>query len=231
MNSLDSRYLRLGDTFAHRFTHSGRYFYGVGAPGAIAPPGHHGRFEIVVAAEKGAASQTHYVAVAWTNGVFSVDPANLHINNNDVILWSTALAATPGFAVQGSSGDAHFDSAELPANSMYSHAFGVTGEIAWSDAADPKIGGFITVAPPPAIHTNEHRRDYMKTLSEASLVMINSPKVHPKRVKVVLGQTVFFAVRSGQGISIVDKTLLSALNPQPLPPGPPDREPKSAQRK
>ncbi len=65
MNSLDSRYLRLGDTFAHRFTHSGRYVYAVGAPGGIAPPGHHTGFEIVVEAEKGAASQTHYVTVAW----------------------------------------------------------------------------------------------------------------------------------------------------------------------
>jgi hypothetical protein len=48
--------------------------------------------------------------------------------------------------------------------------------------------------------------------------MIDAPKVHPKRVKVVLGQTVFFAVRTGARISIVDKALLSALNPQPLPP-------------
>ena len=86
MNSLDSRYLRLGDTFAHRFTHSGRYVYAVGAPGGIAPPGHHTGFEIVVEAEKGAASQTHYVTVAWANGAFSVEPANLHIKNNDVIL-------------------------------------------------------------------------------------------------------------------------------------------------
>lgn len=228
MNSLDSRYLRLGDTFAHRFTHSGRYLYGVGPPRGIAPDGHHARFEIAVAAEKGAAAQTHYVTVAWANGAFSVDPANLHIKNNDVIMWSTASAATPGFAVQGRSKDAHFDSAELPANSMYSHAFGVTSEVIWSDAADPKIGGFITVTAPPEIRTNEHRLDYMKRLSEASLVMIDAPKVHPKRLKVVLGQTVFFAVRSGHGISIVDKVLLSALNPQPLPPGPPDRQPKSA---
>jgi plastocyanin len=219
MNSLDSRYLRLGDTFAHRLTKSGRYHYGVGAPGGIAPSSHHAKFEIVVAAEKGATSQTHYVTVAWANGAFSVEPANLHIKNNDVILWSTASAATPGFAVQGSSKDAHFDSAEMPANSMYSHAFGVTGEIAWSDAADPKIGGFIVVSAPPEIRTDQHRMDYVNKLSEASIVMIDAPKAHPKRLKVVLGQTVFFAIRSGHGISIVDKTLLAALNPQPLPPG------------
>lgn len=230
MNSLDSRYLRLGDTFAHRFTHSGRYVYAVGAPGGIAPPGHHAGFEIVVEAEKGASSQTHYVTVAWVNGVFSVEPANLHIKNNDVVLWSTASAATPGFAVRGGSGHAHFDSAEMPANSMYSHAFGVTGEIAWSDAADPKIGGFITVTAPPEIRTDEHRTDYMKRLSEASIVMIDAPKAHPKRLKVALGQTVFFAVRSGRGISIVDKALLAALNPQPLPPGERVSAVKSASR-
>jgi plastocyanin len=218
MNSLDSRYLKLGDTFAHCFTHPGTYHYGVAAPGGIAPPGHHSGFEIEVATQKGATSTTHYVTVAWTNGAFTVDPTTLHIKNNDVVLWSTASAATPGFAVQGRSKNAHFDSAEMPANSMYSHAFGVTGELAWCDAANPKIGGSITVTVPPAIHTDEHRANYMKTLSEAVVVMIDAPKVHPKRVKVVLGQTVFFAVRTGSRISIVDKALLSALNPQPLPP-------------
>jgi hypothetical protein len=219
MNSLDSRYLRLGDTFAHRFTHPGKYRYNVDVPGGIAPSGHHAGFEITVAAEKGAASQTHYVTVSYVNGAFAIDPAAvLHIENNDVILWSTASAATPGFAVHGRSEGLHFDSAKLPANSMYSHAFGVTGEVTWCDAGNPAIGGFIAVAAPPAIHTDEHRMDYMKTLGKATLVMIDAPKVHPKRLKVVLGQTVFFAVRSGHGISIVDKALLNALNPQPLPP-------------
>ena len=70
----------------------------------------------------------------------------------------------------------------------------------------------------------------MKRLSEASIVMIDAPKAHPKRLKVALGQTVFFAVRSGRGISIVDKTLLAALNPQPLPPGERVSAVKSASR-
>jgi plastocyanin len=223
MNSLDSRYLRLGDTFAHRFVHPGTYRYTVGTPGGLAPPDHHPAFEVVVAAEKGDASQTHYVTVCYSMGVFGVDPTSLQIKNNDVILWSTPSATTPSFSVQGASKTAHFDSAELPANSMYSHAFGVTGEFEWRDAQDPKIGGFITVTAPPACHTQAHRTAYLRTLSEATLVMIDAPKAHPKRVKVLLGQTVFFAVRTGHGISIVDKTLLTSaskfLNPQPLPPG------------
>jgi plastocyanin len=222
MNSLDSRYLRLGDTFAHRFVHPGSYRYTVGTPGGLAPPDHHPTFEIVVAAESGGASQTHYVTVSHADDMFAVDPAGLHINSNDVVLWSAASAATPGFSVRGMSEKAHFDSAELPANSMYSHAFGVTGEFEWRDALNPKIGGLITVTAPPACHTHEHRAAYLKTLSEATLVMIDAPKAHPKRIKVVLGQTVFFAVRSGHGVSIVDRTLLAGathfLNPQPLPP-------------
>ncbi|HVJ54370.1 MAG TPA: hypothetical protein VM689_18035 [Aliidongia sp.] len=222
MNSLDSRYLRQGDTFGHRFTHPGTHHYAVGAPGGLAPAGHHAAFEIVVAAEKGATSQTHYVTVSHANGAFCVEPAKLSIKNNDVVLWSTAGAATPAFSVEGGSKAARFASAELPANSLYSHAFGVTGEFEWRDAHDPKLGGFITVTAPPPCHTEAHRTAYLKTLSEASLVMIDAPKAHPKKVKVVLGQTVFFAVRSGHGISIVDRTLLTGaaafLNPQPLPP-------------
>jgi hypothetical protein len=53
--------------------------------------------------------------------------------------------------------------------------------------------------------------------------MIDSGRARPSKVTVVTGQTVFFAVRSSGGISIVDGRLLGAstgdLNPQPLPPG------------
>jgi len=222
MNSLDSRYLRLGDTFAHRFVTHGTYRYTVGIPGGIAPPDHHGAFEILVAAGAGTASTTHYATVSFADGVFSVEPKALHIRHNDVVLWSTASATTPGFAVQCTNKTAQFGSAELPANSMYSHAFGSPGEFAWSSVRDPRLNGTVSVTAHPPCLTEEHRVAYLEKLSKASLVMIDGTKAHPRKIAVTVGQTVFFAVRSGEGVAIVDRTLLAAtagmINPQPLPP-------------
>ena len=221
MNSLDSRYLRLGDTFAHRFVKAGTYHYAVTIHGGIELPSHHPRFEITVAKKPGSASKTHYVTVSYANGVFSVEPKTLRIKHNDVILWTTASAATPGFAVNGESKAARFDSANLPANSMYSHAFGTSGVFEWSSARDPKLNGTVTVAAHPPCHTEEDRSAYLKKLSQAVVVMIDAPKAHPKKISITVGQTVFFAVRSGEDVAIVDRTLLAAaqcmINPQPLP--------------
>lgn len=221
MNSLDSRYLRLGDTFAHRFVVAETYHYMVEIPGGLALPGHHRGFEIVVAAEPGPASKTHYVTVSYDDNGFSVEPERLEIKHNDVILWSTNSAAAPGFAVRGESKSARFDSAEMPANSMYSHAFGSVGTFEWSSVHDAKLSGAIDVAAHPLCHTEDDRRSYMRKLAEAVVVMIDGSKAHPKKVSITLGQTVFFAVRSGSGVAVVDRTLLAAarfLNPQPLPP-------------
>lgn len=222
MNSLDSRYLRLGDSFAHRFVAAGTYRYMLGSMGSIAASNHHhahhAGLEINVAPESGSKSTTHYVNVSYANGTFSADPRTLSIKSNDVVLWSTAVAATPGFAVQCDQGPAKFNSADLPANSMYSHAFGVAGVVEWSCARDPKLCGTVTVGPPPICKSKEDRDAYVSTLGAATLVMIDGVKAHPKKVAVTVGQTVFFAIRSGERVSIVDRALLSALNPQPLPP-------------
>jgi len=161
MNELDSRYLRPGDTFAQRFTKAGTYHYNIGITGSLATAGHDAPFTLTVTAKAGAAPQTHYVTVDYTNGNFTAAPKQLQINEGDAVLWSSTAAAAPGFSVYGQSKDERFDSAE--------------------------------------IHGHVRRR--------------NS--------KITVGQTVFFAVKSAAGISIVDKNLVasaSALNPQPLPP-------------
>jgi hypothetical protein len=63
------------------------------------------------------------------------------------VLCSTAAADAPGFAVCGLSEDARFgfDSAELRENSMYSHAFGLSGEIEWMDAHGCQLNGTVIV--------------------------------------------------------------------------------------
>ena len=222
MNVLDSRFLRPGDTFAQRFTKPGTYHYAVGIQGSLAAPGHDSPFVIIVDSSPGKAPKTHYVTVAYAQGIFSVLPTQLEINQNDAVLWSGAQPNVPGFSVSGQSEHARFDSAEIHSNGMYSHAFGGSGVIEWSDAHEPKLHGRITVEDHPACRTHEDRQAYTQKLSKATLVMIEDGRARPSKVKIVVGQTVFFAVKSAGGISIVDRALLGSspvfLNPQPLPP-------------
>jgi plastocyanin len=221
MNELDSRYLRPGDTFAQRFIKAGTYHYTVGIAGSLATAGHDAPFTLTVTAKAGAAPQTHYVTVDYASGSFTATPAQLQINEGDAVLWSSTAAAAPGFSVCGQSNDERFDSAEIHANGMYSHAFGMTGEFEWCDPRERKLHGTIAVEAHPVCRTHEDRQAYTHKLSQATLIMIDHGHVRPRNVKITVGQTVFFAVKSAAGISIVDKNLVasaSGLNPQPLPP-------------
>lgn len=221
MNSLDSRYLRLGDTFAQRFVPPGIYQYTVGVPGNLGDAGNDCPFVIKVTKDTGATSKTHYVTVLFTNGSFGVDRESVEIHMNDVVLWSTTAADAPGFAVCGLSENARFDSAELRENSMYSHAFGLSGEIEWMDAHECQLNGTVIVQD-HRCHTNDERGAYLEKLRKPTLVMIDAGCARPSKVEIATGQTVFFAIRAADGISIVDRRLLDAanvdLNPQPLPP-------------
>jgi plastocyanin len=216
MNTLDSRFLRLGDTFAQRFTMAGSYSYAVGIQGSLATSGHDAPFVIVVADETATEPKTHYITVSYADNTFSATPARLEINKNDGVLWYGTTPGAPGFGVSGESRGTRFDSAEIHANGMYSHAFGVSGVIEWSDAHEPALHGTIVVETHPACHTHEDRQAYVQKLAKATLVMIEDGRARPSKVRITVGQTVFFAVKSSGGISIVDMRLL--LNPQPLPP-------------
>ena len=224
MNSLDSRHLRTGDTFAYRLTTPGTFHYGVGVPGGVIAQGHHAPFEIVVRPDAGAAHQTHYVKVTYENGAFGVDKPRLEVNRDDAVMWSVATANAPGFRVAGRGEGAHFDSSELPVNSLYTHVFGSPGEVKWGSPQEPDLHGTILVEAHPVCRTNSEREAYFSKLAEPTLVMIDNHRARPGQATITVGQTVFFAVRTGGGISIVDKALLAALNPQPLPPSPPPEE-------
>lgn len=220
MNSLDSRHLRLGDTFAHRFLRPGTYRYAVGVRGCAAVSEHQAKFEIIVADEAGpAVPKTEYVKVAF-DGAFEIDRPSVSIRRGDVVLWSTTSFTAPGFAVLGSAGDAGFDSSELHDNSIYSHAFGAPGEIEWADPNEPNLHGTIIVQD-QRCRSHEERTAHMERLREPTLITLEGREAHPSQVRIVVGQTVFFAVRSGNGVAIADRRLFAALNPQPLPPGPP----------
>jgi plastocyanin len=221
MNSLDSRQLRLGDTFAQRFLTPGIYRYAVGVRGAFDDE-QHARFVINVAEEAGVPEpKTENVTVLFANSTFGVDREQVQIYRGDVVMWSTTASTAPGFAVFGRSENTRFDSSEIGANAMYSHAFGTIGEIEWVDAHEGELRGTVIIQD-HRCHTSDERAAYLETLRKPTLVMIDEGRARPNRVSIVIGQTVFFAVRGGACISIVDRRLLDAasafLNPQPLPP-------------
>ena len=181
---------------------------------------HQAKFEIVVADVAGsAAPRTEYVKVAF-DGAFEVDRPSVSIDRGDVVLWYTSSFTAPGFAVFGSAGDVGFDSSELHDNSVYSHAFGAPGKIEWAAPHEPSLHGTIIVRD-QRCRSHKERAGYMERLREPTLITLEGREVHPNQVQISHRQTVFFAVRSGASVAIVDRQLLVALNPQPLPPGPP----------
>jgi plastocyanin len=224
MNSLDSRHLRVGDTFALRFTTPGAFHYGVGVAGGPIARGHHAAFEIVVRPDAGPSHKTHYVKVTYENGALGVDTPKLEVNRDDAVMWSAAAGNAPGFRVSGHGEGGEFDSSELPVNSLYTHVFGSPGEVKWGSPHHPDLHGTIIVETHPVCRNNQEREAYFSKLAEPTLVLIDNHRARPGQATITVGQTVFFAVRTGGGISIVDKTLLAAANPQPQSSSPPSQD-------
>lgn len=205
MNTLDSRWLRHGDTFIQRFARVGRYTYDFGRF-----PKERGRFLIQVKerSEK-KRPQQHFVTVRQAKGgrVLDAVPRELSIEAGDVVLWSAENSAVPGYSIHGwGEGSDAFSSAAMTHEAVYSHAFGAPGVFDWRDPRNERIRGRVTVTVPQteAPDAMEHFREL---LGEGTVVLIKNHEVSPAEVTIIAGQTVFFAVEKGNGISITDTRL------------------------
>src|SRR5215813_4469995 len=146
MNSLDSRFLHHGDTFAQKFSRPGRYNYGFNLPGLHQSDEAEDQFTIDVKDSKKAEGQQHFVIVRQQgNQQLIADPPKLEIEAGDVVLWSAVDAATPGFSINGHSDNDYFNSAALSCEAVYTHAFGTEGEVQWEDANGQRLSGKIVV--------------------------------------------------------------------------------------
>lgn len=209
MNSLDSRFLRLGDTFAQKFSRSGRYIYDFGLPGLNRIDKTDSRFTINVKerGDKKREGKQYFVTVGQREDKkLNADPPELSIEAGDVVLWSAADSATPGFSISGHSDNDSFKSAALTREALYSHAFGSPGEIAWVDANGHRLSGKIIVKMPP-IKSDKEMEAYKQALTKGAIVVISGEKVEPAQVEILVGQTVFFAVEKADGITITDLRL------------------------
>jgi plastocyanin len=206
MNSLDSRSLRYGDTFAQKFSRPGRVHYYLGsAAGQLF--GRENAFSInVKQAARNRTGKQHNVLVRMNGRELVADPPELEVEAGDLVLWSAFDATIPGFYVSGQSENISFDSAALSAEAVYTHAFGSPGEYQWEDAHHGSVSGKIAVTTPD-IKSERDRSNYQKGLTQGGLVVIRERLVEPPDLEIWTGQTVFFAVEKADGISITDRRL------------------------
>jgi plastocyanin len=133
------------------------------------------------------------------------DEARVTIEAGDMVLWHSPDAATRPFAVDGQKD--FFGSAALTNECGYTHVFMTPGEHEYVDAHGSGLRGLVRVADPRPRDADELRA-WQSRLGEGTLVMISDGGPEPAEVDIVLGQTVFFAVVKGTGVSITDSSLV-----------------------
>ena len=206
LEQLDSRALRRTDCYAQRFMKAGTYPYNV-LPAFGDCVERERPFAIKVAEQKETTAMTqHNVIVRFVNGRFSVDRSEIGIEAGDLVLWNCPEAGALPYCIAGEK--EFFSSHRMVNECGYSHAFGVAGEYRWRDANGGDAQGIIRVRDPQCTDRS-HFGHWQEALKKGTLVMIEDGKAKPSSVEIVTGQTVFFAVVKGSGISITDERLLT----------------------
>jgi plastocyanin len=211
LDSFDSRALRLTDCYGQRFMRAGTFQYNVvPAFGQFVTDERPFRVTVVKRTAKTAMTQ-HNLVVRGEQGKFRVEPAEITVETGDLLLWNCPDRGAGAYAVVGDK--EFFASSRLANESGYSHAFGSAGEYEWADAYGSRAAGVVRVKDPGCKDAADFQR-WRKLLAEGALVMITDGHVEPREVEIVTGQTVFFAVVKGPGISITDRRLLHGKEPQ-----------------
>ena len=203
-NDFDSRALGRTNCFAQRFMRPGDYRYAI-VPG-------HGQalstdypFTIHVAdgKNKGGEMAQHNVLVSKDERGLAATPATLSIAVGDMVLWNGG--GIMPFAVVGVAD--FFNSYRMMNECGFTHAFGTAGEYHWCDAFGSKLGGVVHVRDPDC-EKDAGLKKWHAALGEGTIVMIADGKVDKPDVKIMTGQTVFFAIVKTTGISITDSRLV-----------------------
>jgi len=204
LSTLDSRSLTYVNTFGRRFGEPGEIRYRLVTAAVACQPAPDLPFTIEVA--RGEGGEQHDVTVRLREDELVAEPPKLSIAAGDLVLWHS-VASTPGYAVQGESKEARFDSSLLTSETLYTHAFGVPGDYEWTDAANRSVSGAVTVG---SLDSGDPKqcREWMEALARGTLVVIEGDRADPPEVSVLAGQTVFFAVSAAEGITITDARLI-----------------------
>lgn len=210
MNTLDSRFIRLGNCFAHRFSAPGMFAYALSPlPSSLAT--RHGepaaQAVIVTARDDDTATQRqHNIKVTMTSAGLRARPAELGVTAGDLVVWSGDASVTYGFRVRGRIEDEMIDSASLRTESIFTHAFGLPGTYEWADANGSGLHGQIHVAMPDAAAGHE---EWLSRLEQGTLVHVRGAQAEPESIDILVGQTVVWAVEDAPGVSITDTSLIT----------------------
>jgi plastocyanin len=216
LNMFDSRAIGRASCFAQRFMRPGTYRYavalGYGQSLASEYP-----FSVVVGERETGEMSQHDVRVSDEGRGFTVDRPEVSIGLGDLVLWSGNGRTRAAYAVVGE--QEFFSSHRMVNECGYSHAFGTPGDYRWVDAFGSALCGRIRVRQPESCDGHDGLARWQKQLGEGHLVMIADGRADSAELDVLVGQTVFFAVVTGPGISITDERLLDlGRTPEQAPP-------------
>ncbi|GAA6525052.1 hypothetical protein [Intrasporangium sp. DVR] len=204
---LDSRALRNTDSYGQRFMRPGTYRYALGPAGT---GGFLQEYPYVISVgegepKRGEMAQTT-VLVRREGRTYVPDQPKISINAGDMVMWHSPEAAARPFVVAGEKD--FFSSERLVNESGYTHAFTSEGVYEWEDAHGSGTRGLIRVGNPD-VSSAKGQRAWARAQRKGTVVMVTDGQAEPAEVDVVVGQTVFFAVVNGPGISITDRSLLA----------------------
>ena len=206
IDTFDSRVLRRADGYGQRFIHPGSYRYAL-VPAGLTPvtAGHRYLVDVVPSADAETSMRQHNIVVTVDGTRFKPDKDAVTIKEGDLVMWNCPHATTTPFAVIGD--ESFFDSSILSNECGFSHAFGSPGVYRWTDANGSGIGGVVRVINPEC-STPDDFRQWRQSLTTGTLVMIADGHAEPDEIEIVTGQTVYFAVMTGPGITITDARAL-----------------------
>lgn len=207
LDNLDSRHLQATDGYGQRFMREGTYGYNALTAGGgginLERP-----FSIHVGTRKSEGKMTqHPVTLRWDGERFIPDHDKLVIEAGDLVSWNCPDQKAPAYEIVGDK--PFFDSSMLTNECGFSHAFGMPGNYAWRDAHGSGLKGVVRVKA-VACADRAALAHWHAQIGKAALVMVNQGKAEPAEVDIVVGQTVYFAIVTGPGVSITDERLVQA---------------------
>lgn len=212
IDTLDSRALRRTDCFGQQFMQAGSYSYNICPAHSHAISGDQPFTITVQEGVKNEKMKQHNVLINRLGSRFDAEPQNLTVGVGDLVLWNCVDANTPPYAIVGDQG--FFSSHRMANKCCYSHAFGAAGDYHWKDAFGSAVGGVIKVRDPGCNDEPSFKR-WKASLTKGMLIMIADGKPQPTEVEIHTGQTVYFAIEKGAGISITDERILATPSIDP----------------
>lgn len=214
--TLDSRVLSYLDCYAKKFSRAGRVEYRLMTGVSTCVP-EDTAFTMDVSGRGQGESRQHDVEVRYVNRSLTAEPAHLDIQPGDMVLWHAVDSTVPGFTVRGTAPEGDFDSGAMEQEAVYTHAFGSAGTYSWTDANAGDVSGTVEVVDPDGLRQKDCAK-WIESLAEGALIHIAGATAKPDRIRILTGQTVFWAVEKAPGISITDKRLLPAVPESPSRP-------------